>query len=89
MKKFFGTMLIAIAVFGVSFATPDTCSAYTREQIEVSVEKASLTPMKMLFVPESDLEMVHTVLAEKGKSIIQEVKVRDQNGAFWYRIRFN
>ena len=89
MKKFFATMLIAVAVFGISFATPDTCNAYSREQIKVSVDNAAKSPLKMLFVAESDIVMVHEILAEKGKTIIQEIKMKDQNGAFWYRIRFN
>ena len=89
MKHFFATLLIAVAIFGVSFATPDTCSAYTREQIEISVDKAAMSPLKMLFVPEADIETVHAVLTEKGKTIVQEVKMRDQNGAFWFRVRFN
>ena len=89
MRKLFATLLIAVAIFGVSFATPDTCSAYTREQIEVSVDKAAMSPLKMLFVAETDIEMVHEVLAEKGKTIVQEVKMKDQNNNFWFRIRFN
>ena len=87
MKKFFGTMLLAVSLFAISgIAAPEASEAATRQQIETAVEQA---PSHMLFVSEADLEMVHEVLSEKGKTIVQEVRVRDQNNNFWFRIRFN
>ena len=87
MKKLFATMLLAVSLFAIyGIAAPEASEAATRQQIETAVEQ---TPSHMLFVAESDIVMVHEVLAEKGKTIVQEIKMKDQNGAFWFRIRFN
>ncbi len=88
MKKVFATMLLAITVFSFGFASPEVSEAYTKQEITTAVEKAS-TGTKMLFIPEADLQTVQTVLEEKGMVIIQQVKVRDQNNNFYYRIRFH